>query len=231
MPSSSLAFNSRHPLLSDRRRLDKITDVMYAKIHKTLFLETSGPRRLATEERNLAGTGVSADDVLSDALIGLLRYPPEHLRDEWEGLAVRIAYKKAVDALRASRKGLRGTEHRPELHLVSGDAKLQDPDRTSEVALFELLPSDAKDPEAEYLELESTLALRDLAREALDDRAREIFFGIFFDGYSRTELGKRAGLTSQRVGQIFRTALRTLYTHPGYPFMPDSQQQGGTDDE
>ena len=231
MASVSQAFDSEHPLLTDRDRLDKIVDIMYAKIHKTLFLESSGPRRTAKEERILPGTGVSADDVLSEALTGLLRYRREYLEEEWEGLAVRIAYNKAVDALRASRKGLRGTEHRPQLHLVSGDAKREGPGGTSEPPLFEVLPSDSKDPEAEYLELESALILRNLARDFLDERARAIFFAIQFRGCTRAEVGERFALTSQRVGQIYRAALRSLYTHPNYPFKLDNRQQGGTDDD
>ena len=83
---------------------------------KTSQLNGSG--RVA---RILDGTGVSADDVLSEAFLGLLEYPPERIESTWEALAVKIAEYKAIDALRASEKGLRGTDHRPELQLVSGD--------------------------------------------------------------------------------------------------------------
>ena len=88
MASISPAFDSEHPLLTDRKRLDEIANIMYAKIQKTLFSGILGRRRWATAsqsnnageiERILEGTGVSADDVLSEALIGLLLYPPERL--------------------------------------------------------------------------------------------------------------------------------------------------------
>ena len=42
------------------------------------------------------------------------------------------------------------------------------------------------------------------------------------------------GLTSQRVGQIYNSALRTLEAHPDYPFKPlievEQLTQGGIDD-
>ena len=156
--------------------------------------------------------------MLSEALLGLLRYPPERLEDTWEGLAVTIAENKAVDALRASGKGLRGTDYRPPLHLVSGDAEREGLDGETEPTLLEVIPSNWGDPEAEYYVLQGVLKLRDLARELLDDRARKIFFAIHFQHYSRTEVGDWLGLTSQRIGQIYNAALQQLETHPDYPF-------------
>ena len=223
MASISQAFDSEHPLLTDRDRLDRIADIMYAKIQyakiqKTLFSEKPGWRRRAEIEQVLEGTAVSADDVLAEAVVGLVRYPPERLEGTWEGLAVGIAHNKAVDALKASRKGLRETEHRPKLRLVSGDAERQGPGGETEPALFEVLPSNWGDPEAEFLALEKVLTLRNLARDVLDERARDIFFAIHFEGCSRTEVGERVGLTSQRIGQIHRAALRSLESQPNYPF-------------
>ena len=222
MISTSQASESKHPLLADRDRLGKILDIMYAKIQKTLFprnprqrprAETGGLINADDRERIREGTGFSADDVLSEALFGLLEYSPERLKGTWEGLAVTIAGNKATDALRASTKGLRG----PELRIVSGDAGGKGPDGEREPALFEVLPSNCGDPEAEYLELEYVLKLRDLTREVLDDREQEIFFAIHFDGYSRKEVSDRLGLTSQRIGQIYKAVLHRLETHPDYP--------------
>ena len=221
MVSVSQAFDSEHPLLTDRKRLDGITDVMYAKIQKTLFFRSSVARRTAREERILEGSGDSENDVLSQALADLLQYSPENLKETWEGLAVRIAHRRAIDALRASKKGLRGTEHRPQLRLVSGDAVREGPGGTSEPPLFEVIPGDSEDPEAEYSELESALVLRDLARDVLDERAREIFFAIHFECCGRAEVGERLGLTSQRIGQIYRSAAQRLYDHPNCPFKLD----------
>ena len=84
MTSPQPAFDPGHPLLADEERLERITDVMYATIQRTLFpWEAPRRRRRADDvddvggrERILDGTGVSADDVLSNALPELLRYPP-----------------------------------------------------------------------------------------------------------------------------------------------------------
>ena len=221
MVSISQAFDSEHPLLTDKERIDSIADIMYAKIQKTLFPENPGRRQGAKAERVLEGTAISADDILVESLVGLLRYSPDRLKGTWEGLAVVIAHNKAVDALKASRKGLRETEHRPRLRLVSGDAEGLGPGGETKPPLFEVLPSNLSDPEAEYSVLEKVLRLRNLARNILDERAREIFFAIHFDGDRRTEVSERVGLTSQRVGQIYRAALRSLESEPDYPFKPD----------
>ena len=191
MASISAAFDPMHPLLADRERLDRIADLMFAKIHKTLFFQHPGPRRAARTERILDGTAVSADDVVAQALEALLQYPPSRLRGSWEALAVGIAHKKAVSALRASQKGLRGTEHREPLRLVPGDTHGKSPGRESEPAPFEVLASDWGDPEKECSELERALKLRDLARDALDERSRHVFFAIHFKGRLRAEIGGR----------------------------------------
>ena len=141
-----------------------------------------------TPERILFGTGVSADDVLAEALIALLQYPPERLKGTWEGLAVGIAENKALDALRASGKGLRGTDFRNELSLVSGDADGVGSDGARRPSIFEGLLASRGNPEDEYLALEAALAFRNLSRELLDDREQKILFAIHFQGYSRKEL-------------------------------------------
>ena len=233
MSSRKYTSDSEHPLLTDRKRLDRILDVMYAKIQKTLFPGHPGQPRPRVEasqtngtggvERILAGTGVSADDVLSEAFIALLEHPSERLESTWEGLAVTIAHHKAVDELRASRTGLRGTNHRPELRLVSGDVEQEGPEGEIVPSLFEFLPSNWGDPEVEYSVLQDVLKLCDLAREILDDRDQEIFFAIHFCGYRRKEVADQLGLTSQRIGQIYSAALRSLEDHPDYPFKPTVQ--------
>ena len=230
MKSVSHAFDPEHPLRKDRVRLEGILDIMYAKIQKTLFPGSALQHRRATAsqldtarwiERTLTGTGASADDVLSEALIALLSYPPARLDGTWEGLGVAIAENKAVDALRAAEKGLRGTDHRPPLQLVSGDRERKGPDGEREPALFESLTGN-DDPEAEYYALQDVLKLRDLAREVLDSRDQEVFFAIHFKGERRKEVGERLGLTGQRIGQVYNAVLRRLEAHPDYPF--DSHQ-------
>ncbi len=227
MAPNSEAFDLEHPLLAERSRLEKILDVMYAKIQKVLFPGNSARRRrtAASPSNNasgtediLAGTATSAEDVLSEALSALLQYPPERLEGTWEGLAVRIARNKAVSALRTAETGLRGTRHREQFHLVSGDLRRKGSDGETEPSIFETLSSNWGDPEAEFFILQDVLKLRDLAREALSDRDQDIFFAIHFDGDSRREVARRLGLTSQRVGQVYNTALSVLETHPDYPF-------------
>ena len=230
MVLNSHTFDPEHPLLVDRKRLERILDVMYAKIQKTLFPWRRPGRRPKPEtslfgdavgvELILDGTGVSADDVLSEAFVALLGYPPSRLEGEWEGLGVGIAEHKALDAMRASQKGLRGTDHRDQLHLVSGDVERDGPDGETEPSIFEVIPSDWGNPEAEYLEIEAALKLRNLARELLDERQQRIFLAIHFDDYTRREVGEQLGLTSQRVGQIYKASLLTLEAHFDYPFKP-----------
>lgn len=233
MSSKEYTSDSKHPLLTDRKRLERILDVMYAEIQKTLFprhprqprprIEASQTNGTGGVERILKGTGISADDVLSEAFLALLEFPPERLKGTWEGLAVSIAHNKAVDALRASQKGIGGTDDRPELRLVSGDARSVGPNGEMGPSLFELLRNNCDDLEAEYFVIEDALKLRDLAREILDDRDREIFFAIHYCGYKRKEVANRLGLTSQRIGQIYSAALRSLEDHPDYPFKPTVQ--------
>ncbi len=231
MASVSQAFDLGHPLLKDRKRLDRIFDVMYAEIQKTLFPESPRRRQGNKTEQVLAGSATSADDVLFDSAADLLRFSPERLEGTWEGLAVTIAHNKAVDAVRASQKGLRKTEIRHRLRLVSGDAVRQGPEGEDEPPLFELIPSDWGDSEARYAVLEKVRRLISLARDILDERDRKIFFAIHFLGESRTEVGNRFGMTSQRIGQIYREALKSLEGCRNYPFQLDDQKEGGTDDQ
>ena len=230
MLSNSHPSNSEHPLLADRQRLDRILDVMYAKIQKTLFPEHPRQRRprfgaIQTSDSNdveriLDGTGFSADDILSEALIGLLQYPLARLQTSWEALSITIARNKAIDARMASENGLRGTDHRAELRLVSGDIVQEREDGETEPSIFETTPSNWEDPVTEYFRLEAALKLRDLARELLNARDRRIFFAIHFGQFTRTEVGERLNLTSQRVGQIYKETLLTLQAHIDYPFKP-----------
>ena len=227
MASVPKVSGAGHPLLKDRNLLNSIKNIMYAKIQKTLF-ENAGWCQTAT----VGGISpVTADDVLGEAFVALLEYPPEKVEHSWKGLAVRIAERKTFDAIRTSKKGLRATEHRHQMRLVSGDAEKKGPDGGTEPTLFEAIPSPSPDPEAEYLELEFALTLRDLARDVLDERDREIFFAIHFSGYTRIEVGRQFDLTSQRISQIYLAAARTLYNHPDYPFKSANRPKGGTDDD
>lgn len=222
---SSVFFDPKHPLAGNRQRLDKVADIMFRTIQKTLF-KASGGRRIPRNQL-LVGGAVTPDDVLREALADLLQYPPGGLKETWEALAVEIAHNKAVDAYRASQKGLRGTEHRDRLHLVSGDAEREGPGGEARAPLLEVLPGNWDGPEVECERVEKALVLRDLAREVLDERERNIVFAILFQGYSRREVGEELELTSQRVGQIFRDSMKRLATDPNNPFTSKDMQEGG----
>ena len=221
--ASSVHFDPEHPLVGDRQRLDHVIDVMHATIQKTLFRLSRGQH--STSEQLIDGSGVSVDDVLSEALADILRHPPGQLKGEWEALGVRIARNKTVDAYRASRKGLRGTERRDHLRLVSGDAK-KDPGDGTRVPLFDLLPTDWDGPEVECEQTEKALLFHALAREVLPERDLRVVFARL-DGYSGEEVAEKLGLTGQRVGQIFRGSMAMLATHPDNPFTSGGMQEGG----
>ena len=235
MTSPPPAFDPEHPLLEDRDRLDRIIKVMHGVIQRRLFSsDASSPygaadpsTDLGGRERILEGTGMSSKDVLSKALVSLLQYSPEGIEDNWEGLAVTIARNKAIDAWRASQAGLRGTDHRDEMRVISGDAEREGPDGETEPPLLEMVPSTWPDPETEYLATETTLELRDLARAILSDREREVFFAIHFLGLTRREVGARLGLTGQRIGQIYNAACRRLEAHMNYPYETDRPSERG----
>lgn len=237
MSSTARSSDAGHPLLADRALLDEILTVIYAEIHKVLKWPDPGLRRgawhlggAAGPERTLEGTGVSADDILSEVFWALIQYQPERLQGSWQGLAIGIARNKTKNALRAAGKGLRGTDHRPELRLVSGDARMPGSDGELGAAIFDVLPTDWGSLEEEYLALAGVLDLRDLALKVLDDREQRIFFAIHFSGYTRKEVGEQLGLTGARIGQIYNASLRRLKVEPPLPrpvTREDDKRRGG----
>ena len=54
------------------------------------------------------------------------------------------------------------------------------------------------------------------ALEVLNDRQRQIFFDIHFEGYTRKKVGEKLGLTGARVGQIYNASMRRLEADPRY---------------
>ena len=221
---SSVFFDPEHPLAGNRQRLDKVADIMFCTIQKTLYAKNAGRHSMGNQL--LEGGAVTANDILGEALAALLEYPPECLEGSWEMLATVIAHNKAVDALRASRKGLGETEHRDRLHLVSGDAERGDPGGEMQPPILNVLPGDWDGPEVECEQTEKALVFLDLARESLDEREQKIVFAIL-KGCSRKEVGLELKLTSQRVGQIFSDAMNRLATDPNNPFTSEDMQKGG----
>ena len=168
--------------------------------------------------------------MLAEAVEYLLRYPPARLRESWEALGFTIAHNKAVSALRAAGAGLRGTDHRDPLYLVSIDTPSETQDGDSEAPVLTMLPSDVVDPEEAYIERQQSLVLRDFARRVLDERSLHVFFAIHFEGRFRADVGEELGVTGQRVSQIYQKASKRLRDHPDNPFKFHQPQKGGTDD-
>ena len=219
MESTATAFDSEHPLFGDRDLLDEVTKVMHAVIHKTLHKKGMPVSPQGTgPDRALIG-GVSADDVLQDAVSDLWNHPREGFEGSWGALGVTIAHRRAVDAVRAARKGLRGTEHRHEVRVVSGDEQAVGPEGELGATRWELHPDECLNPEEEYVIVRSALDLLDLAREVLAaGREQAIFFGIRFQDRTPTDLAPEWDLTRQRVGQIYNDACRRLEANPRYPY-------------
>ena len=220
MESTARSLDSEHPLFDDRDLFDKVRAVMYAVIQKTLHKGLTASRQGTGPDRAMIG-GVSAEDILQDALINLLEYAPEKLTSSWGAMGVTIAKRRAVDAVRVATKGLRGTDHRPEIKVESGDAPTVGADGEAGPTRWDLHPVERLNPEEEYEIMQRVLDLRDLAREELTERDQVIFFGIRFQGHSRKELGEELNLTAQRIGQIYNKACCTLENHPRYPMTPD----------
>jgi len=201
-----------HPLLQDRERLEAILDVMYIQIQKVThpFRAAAGRGDAGARYEHALVGGESPDDVLQTATLALLSYPPLHLTTTWEALAVGIARNKAKDAIRrattgrtpssADREGA-GDSETNVVHLSTGGAD-QNP--------IDSLPADSDTLEAEFIASRQQQILLRLTRELLDDRERQIFFEIHHLGSSRAEVGRKLGLTGQRVGQIYRKVAEQL---------------------
>ncbi len=190
---------------------------MYAQIQKVIH-RRSGPGI----EEVLVG-GESADDVLQEALLALLRYDPARLRGTWEALSVVIAQRKAIDALRRATSGRRG-----------GETPEDDDDEVS-VASLDVVRVDPKDeaddadPAEAFMRTQQQLVLRRLAREVLDERDRTIFFGIHFQGRTRVDLGRELGLSGPGVGDIYVRVARRLHEaarrDPEFPTEADTGRE------
>lgn len=224
-----------HPLLADRPRLEKITDVMYAQIQKVMHVAPQDRGDVAAGrgvERTLVG-GTSADDILQEALLGLLRYPPAKLNTSWEALGVRIAQNKAKEALRKATKGRRrgtdGEDDEVEIDVVSLNSPIQQDEGSIGEEIAHTLEA-GSDPEADFIRTEQQLILVRLARELLSERDRRIFFDVHFLAISNAEVGRQLGLTGARVGQVYTAAaervLNAAHNHRDFRRISDFTEGG-----
>lgn len=200
-PADGHHVGQQHPLLADPARLQRITRAMYVAIHRTLFRRAGLPDE--ERERALPG-GESADDVLQDALVALLKYAHH---PNWEALSMQIAHGCAVDALRRATKGRRRR-----------DTPDDEPDQISvspfDEAIDEHTSAPARawwdNPELAYEQYELFAAFKPLIG-ALPEPVRTIVVEVVVNRRTRAEIGEQLGLTGARVGQILAQSLLTLH--------------------
>jgi RNA polymerase sigma factor (sigma-70 family) len=220
----------QHPLLLDRGRLERITELMWFQIQKKMF--PSAPRRTI---RNTSGTeltvvgGASAEDVLREALADLLQYESQDSVN-WEGLAITIARRRAVDAVRRARKH-RVLPDGTEIDITSlDDARddgapiadtTADPDQLTEEQVVDNL-----------LRADRIRAIAKMAQTILSQRDRDVLYRAT-RGETFVAIAPEIGLTPQRVGQIYAISLRkinaALKLDPQFQRLYDLE--GGTSDE
>lgn len=227
MPTTAPVPDDQHPLLADQELVEKVLDAMFAKINKVLQFRNLGLRPLGqgrmseprpgTSEPAIQGTGISAEDVLSEAFEELLSMDPDEVQS-WPALAVTVAERRALDARKRAGRGLRGTDHRPPLELVSADEPVGDRDDGSVRTVLDVHADPFASPEDEYLALLDVLTVRDLAYELLGDRDRDILLTIQTGQRTRQQLAEEHDLTRQRIGQIYDAALARLESDPRYPY-------------
>jgi RNA polymerase sigma factor (sigma-70 family) len=200
-------IHPQHPLREDLARLERIADLMWPEIQKVLKHRIRPRTRPGPTELTLVG-GTSAEDVLQEALVGLLRYEPASSVN-WEGLGVRIAQNKAKEALRKSR-AYRQRADGSEITIASLDVENSEGEPLANQIPDEESTGFTEDQAVEEVErLERQLALRRVADQVLTDRDRAIVFRIQ-RGETRIDIKDDFAITAQRVGQIYADALERL---------------------
>jgi RNA polymerase sigma factor (sigma-70 family) len=204
---AALPNREQHPLLLDRGRLASITELMWYQIQKTMF-----PNALRRSVRNPGGTelsvvgGVSAEDVLQEALADLLQYVSEE-SVEWEGLAITIARRRAIDAVRRARKG-RALPDGTEIGITSlNDTRDGDASITDTIADLDQ-PTDEQIVD-NLLRIERLRAIGKMAQKILSQRDRDIFYRVT-RGETLVAIAPEVDLTPQRVGQIYAQSVRNI---------------------
>lgn len=198
-------ISQQHPLWLDRDRLEAISQQMWIHIQKVLFPGERRVRKRSGESTLTLVGGTSAEDVLSEAVLSLLRYEPDGPVN-WEAFASSIAHRRAVDALRKATKG-RELPDGGEIPIASLDLESPEGQRVAdEVADARGEPLDEEVVDR-ILEDQRLLAVRQVADKVLTQRDRDIFFRIT-RGETREAIAGDVNLTPQRVGQIYAEAIR-----------------------
>ena len=200
-------ISQQHPLLLDRERLEAITQQIWMRIQKVLFPGERRVRKRSGESTLSLVGGTSAEDVLSEAVLSLLRYEPGGVVN-WEAVAMRIAHRRAADALSKATKG-RGLPDGGEIPVASLDLESQEGQR-----VVDEVPDTSGEPLDDevvdrILENQRLVAVRQVTDEVLTQRDRDIFFRIT-RGEIREAIAGDVNLTPQRVGQIYTEAIRKI---------------------
>lgn len=197
----------QHPLWLDRERLEIITQRMWLVIQKVMFPGNARRplRNPAKTELTVMG-GLSLEDVFNEALHALLQYEPAG-DVNWEKVAITIAHRRAVDAVRKATKH-RALPDGSEIHIVPFDIEDEKGER---LATRVADPGEAPDDDAidRALRADRLLAFRKVAEQVLPQRDRDIVFRRT-RGETNVTIAKDVGLTEQRVGQIHRESLRKI---------------------
>jgi DNA-directed RNA polymerase specialized sigma24 family protein len=197
----------QHPLWLDRERLEAISDRMWIEIQSVMFPghQRRSRRSPGKTELTVVG-GASLEDIFSEALNALLQYEP-HGDVVWEAVAIAIAHRRAVAAVRIAKKH-RGLPDGSEIDIASLDLENEEGGRLVE----ELADPDAlTDDEAidRVLRTDRLLAFRKVAEEVLPQRDRDIVFRVT-RGETNVAIANDVGVTEQRVGQIYRESVRKI---------------------
>ncbi|MDQ3964705.1 MAG: hypothetical protein M3277_12475 [Actinomycetota bacterium] len=196
-------YPESHPVLDDEALQERVLDIMWRRIQKTVS-PTIPPRRRTASTANLqlAG-GIRADEVLNEAFAAVLYFEPSKLTGTWEGLATAIAHNKAVEAVRQNTKARKRGEK--EIDLVSLDR--EDPEGRS---LADALEDELSDPEGEAIALGQERILQRLAVDLLSDRDRDIYYRRHYLWQTRAAIAEIHGLTEAGVGYVYIAAARKL---------------------
>lgn len=196
-------YPENHPVLDDEALQERVLDIMWRRIQKTISPMVPPKRRSAsTADLQLAG-GIRADAVLNEALDAVLYFEPSNLTGTWEGLATAIAHNKAVKAVRNNTKGRRRAER--EIDLASIDR--EDPDGRT---LGEEFEDELADPEGEAIALGQERILQRLAVELLSDRDRDIYYRRHYLWQTRAAIADLHSLTEAGVGYVYVAAAKKL---------------------
>lgn len=196
-------YPESHPVLDDEALQERVLDIMWRRIQKTISPMIPPRRRTAsTADLQLAG-GIRADAVLNEAFAAVLYFEPSRLTGTWEGLATAIAHNKAVEAVRQNTKGRKRAKR--EIDLASIDR--EDADGGT---LADELEDELADPEGEAIALGQERILQRLAVELLSDRDRDIYYRRHYLWQTRAVIAEMHGLTEAGVGYVYVAAAKKL---------------------